>query len=368
MSDQKEDITYLAFYLPQYHPIPENDTWWGKGFTEWTNVGKAKPLYPGHQQPKLPTDLGYYDLRVSEVREQQVQLAKTYGVDGFVYYHYWFGNGFQVLERIANEVLETGKPDFPFCFCWANETWSGRWHGLDDKILAQQHYPGDADIQQHFEYLLPFFKDRRYIKVDGKPVFMVYQSEQLETQGDGYLEKLRRLVKHAGFPDIYLIASNLGPDHKMYETQGYDAKLSFEVNRVKYKYSKQFLHKQQKGLSRLSKKWRSQKVVNRVDARKLFDEVAYKEADVPTFPMVLPNWDNTPRSGYRGEVFEHTSPSLFKRELLKARKFLKDKAYPQKFVIIKSWNEWAEGNFVEPDATHGHAYLEAIKTSKMESE
>jgi len=354
-------IKPLAFYLPQYHPTPQNDEWWGKGFTEWTNVGKAKPLYKGHKQPKLPADLGYYDLRIPEVREQQAQMAKDYGIYGFIYYHYWFGDGVQVLERIANEVLSSGKPDFPFCFCWANETWSGRWHGLDSKILAKQEYLGDDDIINHFNYLLPFFKDERYIKVEGKPVFVIYRNEELEKSETNFIEKFRNLAKKNGFPDIYFIASNLELDTLPFKDWGYDAKISYEINRLKYKHIGIFNAIQQKRINKIKRKFYSKKSPVKIDANKMFEEISYKETDIPTFPMVLPNWDNTPRSDYRGEVFENTTPELFKQQIKKGIEFLETKNYPEKFLIIKSWNEWAEGNYLEPDRENGYAYLEVIK-------
>ena len=176
METKQPKARVLAYYLPQFHPIPENDEWWGKGFTEWTNVGKAKPLFPGHYQPHVPADLGYYDLRVPETREAQAQMAREYGIEGFVYWHYWFGNGKRLLERPFNEVLESGKPDFPFALAWANETWSGFYHGLRDEkqILIEQTYPGEEDYIAHFNALLPAFKDKRYITCDGKPIFVIY--------------------------------------------------------------------------------------------------------------------------------------------------------------------------------------------------
>ena len=162
----------IAFYLPQYHPIKENDEYWGKGFTEWTNVVKSKPLFKEHQQPKLPADLGLYDLRVPEVRKQQADMARAYGIEAFCYWHYWFGNKKRVLERIFEEVLESGEPDFPFCLGWANESWSGKWHGMDDDIMLEQSYPSTADMVDHFYTLLPAFRDKRYFTVDGKPLFL----------------------------------------------------------------------------------------------------------------------------------------------------------------------------------------------------
>jgi lipopolysaccharide biosynthesis protein len=169
----------IAFYLPQYHPIPENDDWWGKGFTEWTNVAKAKPMFKGHYQPRLPADLGYYDLRIPEVREAQAQMAAKHGIEGFCYWNYWFGNGRQILERPLNEILATGKPDFPFCLAWANETWSGIWHGNPKKILIEQKYLGDKDYTSYFNYLLKAFNDPRYITVEGKPLFCINAPHQI---------------------------------------------------------------------------------------------------------------------------------------------------------------------------------------------
>ena len=179
-AEYKAKARVLAFYLPQFHPIPENDQWWGKGFTEWTNVGKAKRLFPGHYQPRVPADLGYYDLRVPETREAQANLAREYGIEGFVYWHYWFGNGKQLLERPFNEVLESGKPDFPFALAWANESWKGFWHGLEDRnTLIEQIYPGKEDYVAHFNVVLPAFKDKRYIRCNGRPVFFIYKPSSL---------------------------------------------------------------------------------------------------------------------------------------------------------------------------------------------
>src|SRR5690606_30741117 len=172
-------VKAIAFYLPQFHPIKENDEWWGKGFTEWTNVAKAKPMFPGHYQPHIPADLGFYDLRLSEARIAQADLAKKYGISAFCYWHYWFGNGRRILERPFQEVLESGTPDFPFCLAWANETWSGIWHGNPKTILVEQVYPGEQDYIDHFNSILPAFKDKRYFKVDGKPLFMVYKPMEI---------------------------------------------------------------------------------------------------------------------------------------------------------------------------------------------
>ena len=170
----------IAFYLPQYYPTPENDEWWEKGFTEWTNVTKALPIFPGHHQPNLPSELGFYDLRIPEVREQQADLARNHGIEGFCYWHYWFGNGKRILDRVFKEVLESGKPDFPFCLAWANETWKGVWHGLGDKPLAEQTYPGIKDYTAHFHEVLRACQVSRYIRVYNRLLFMNYSIVALD--------------------------------------------------------------------------------------------------------------------------------------------------------------------------------------------
>lgn len=365
-------IKPLAFYLPQYHPIPENDQWWGKGFTEWTNVGKAKPLFEGHEQPLCPGELGYYDLRVPEVREQQAQMARDYGVHGFIYYHYWFGNGVQLLERIANEVLETGKPDFPFCFCWANETWSGIWHGLDKKILAEQVYPSQEDLESHFNYLLPFLKDPRYIRIDNKPLIIIYDPSDLNQKAPDYIAKFRTLAKKNGLDDLFIMGSNKLSDGLDYSSMGYDAKISnaFQKAWVPYMEGKEYISakeyyirriKDLLGIKKKKKKARTEKRVRTQNAEIVVNEVKFVHSNVETFPMVLSNWDNTPRSGYNGVVLTDNSPEIFKKQLDKAITFLKQKEHSENFIILKSWNEWAEGNILEPDRKNGFAYLQEIK-------
>ncbi|WP_343681154.1 glycoside hydrolase family 99-like domain-containing protein [Chryseobacterium arthrosphaerae] len=359
-------IKPLAFYLPQYHPVPENDEWWGKGFTEWTNVSKAQPLFEGHDQPIYPADLGYYDLRVPEVREQQAQMAKDYGVHGFIYYHYWFGNGKQLLERVANDVLKSGKPDFPFCFCWANETWSGIWHGLSEKILVEQTYPDEQDLIAHFEYLLPFFKDERYIKVDNRPLFIIYDSNHLNNGDPHYISKFRELARKNGFDDLYVMASNKLRDDLDFRAIGYDSKISNAFQKAwiphigkEYISHSQYYKNRIKGLIGIKKK--EQPKVRIQDASAVVNDLKFEESNVPTYPCILPNWDNTPRSGYRGIILANNSPELFEVQVEKAVQYLEDKNYPEQFLVVKSWNEWAEGNILEPDRKNGFGYLNALK-------
>jgi lipopolysaccharide biosynthesis protein len=357
----------IALYLPQFHPIPENDEWWGKGFTEWTNVAKAKPLYRGHWQPRLPADLGFYDLRVPEVREQQAELARAAGVEGFCYWHYWFGNGRRILERTFNEVLASGKPDFPFCLAWANQSWSGIWHGSPKKILMKQDYPGPDDERAHFELVLPAFRDRRYMTVDGKPIFVLFDPRD-HPDPPGFIRHWRQMAETAGLPGLYLIAMwNRGPDPKL---AAFDAIAEFGpgdfLNTLPMNRWSERLRRWKQGEfgpllravfgDRLRRPGRFNytDVVKAAFTSKLAEDPRY-------IPTVLPGWDNTPRSAHRGVVFEGATPALFGRYLRKAIDLLNRKPPQERLIFLKAWNEWAEGNYVEPDREFGHQYLEAIR-------
>ena len=357
-------VRILAYYLPQYHPIPENDEWWGKGFTEWTNVGKAKPLYPGHQQPHIPADLGYYDLRVPETREAQAQLAKEYGIEGFVYWHYWFGNGKRLLERPFNEVLSSGKPDFPFALAWANETWKGFWFGADGSrnTLIEQTYPGERDYIEHFKTVLPAFKDKRYITCDNKPIFLVYKPKQ-HPDIKRFLALWRELANENGLEGIYFIAIG----HKLYSKENaqryYDEmiNLGFDSVNIINSYSAPITSFKDKLVHRLLYDFR------KLDMRRY----RYEQFECPldslenVIPSILPNWDHTPRTGNSGVILYGSTPELFRKYLHKKIEIIKDKPYDKRFLIIKSWNEWAEGNYLEPDLQFGRKYLEAIREENV---
>jgi hypothetical protein len=346
----------LAHYLPQFHPIPENDQWWEKGFTEWTNTAKAKPLFRGHIQPNLPSDLGFYDLRVPEAREEQARIAREHGITGFAYWHYWFGNGRRILERPFQEVLETGKPDFPFCIAWANETWTGVWHGLKDKVLMEQTYPGEDDYKKHFEHLLPAFRDNRYIKIDNKPLFIVYLPHLLPDAA-GFTKTWNELAVQSGFDGIYFLGIHyIDWDHRK---EGFDEKSVHPLPQYIAMFENNPANRWKQKLKNLLLR----RLPNTYDYADLirnynFEWLATKDS----VPSVLPNWDNTPRSGRNGYTVHGSTPMLFREHFEAVLKFvLSQERNPHNIILLKSWNEWAEGNYLEPDRRWGKGYLEAIR-------
>jgi len=369
--NKKNTIQFLAYYLPQYHPIPENDIWWGKGFTEWTNVAKSKPLFKGHYQPILPGELGFYDLRVPEVQEQQAQLAKEYGIDGFVYYQYWFGRDKMLLEKPAEAMIENKRIDIPFCFCWANETWKGIWHGLDNpNILIEQTYDGQKGYELYFDYLLTFFKDERYIKIDNKPMFHVYRFDDIP-DADQFIMLFNNLAIANGFDGIYFVAT-LGSDTILKNENVY-GKVGIEVFH-KMRYKKGFLFEDVRYLGWLERKIKVKLGFTNLIGKRLkpliFD---YKKAvfhlnvifpHEKYIPCVFPNWDNSARSGKKSLIFANSNPESWKIHLEKAVKNLLNNPKNPQFVIIKSWNEWAEGNHLEPDLKYGLKWLQAVKKVK----
>jgi len=354
-------IRPIAFYLPQYHPIPENDEWWGKGFTEWTNVTKAKPLFKGHEQPKLPGELGFYDLRVAEVREHQAALAREYGIEGFMYWHYWFA-GKRILERPFQEVLKSGKPDFPFCLGWANETWSGIWHGMPDRILMEQTYPGLDDYESHFYAILPAFQDSRYIVVEGKPLFFVYRPFNIP-DCSLFIETWRRLAEKNGLNGIYFIGFSGTPDNeysKLLEL-GFDGVYSQRIGEAKRSIDKKFLNrlKRKLGYKSIQKEYTSKGVYTYEDMIKNFTKP--NDAKSNMYPMLMPNWDNSPRSGRNSMILKNSTPEVFRKHLNTVLEVVKEKPKEHRIIFIKSWNEWAEGNYLEPDINYGRKYLEVLK-------
>lgn len=375
----------IAFYLPQFHPIPENDMWWGKGFTEWTNVAKARPLFKGHYQPHIPADLGFYDLRVPEVREEQAVMAREAGIEGFCYWHYWMGKGRMLLERPFNEVLESGKPDFPFCLGWANGDWSNRsWIKgelfKEDKVLMEQYYSKE-DYVDHFNYVLKAFKDARYIKIDGKPLFYVH--DPLFVPDMKYMIDLwNKMAIDNGLNGIFFVGRannvafwhidengkkvrNLYPDLSKSQAQydailnmGFDAVNSRGMDRaelivggrIKTLIAKAFYKIFKIGLLR---KYKHEDIID--------NYFVPEDANNNVFPTLLPNWDRSPREGKMASLDYDCTPEVFEKDIRLALNLLTNKSSEHKVLFLQAWNEWAEGNHVEPDLKYGHGYLNVLK-------
>ncbi len=355
----------IAFYLPQFHPIPENDAWWGTGFTEWTNTAKAKPLFRGHYQPHVPADLGFYDLRLPETRIAQAEIARRYGIEGFCYWHYWF-NGKRLLERPFNEVLKSGEPDFPFCLGWANDSWTGIWHGCADRMLIEQAYPGPKDEEAHFYSLLDAFGDDRYMKVDGMPMFLIYKPYLLP-EPNRFIDHWKNLSVKSGLKGMYFVA-NTNSMRWRADVNGFDALIPhnpgitthFLFNRPPGFLDKVCVALTGKNVKRLKKNY-----FPRPDVLSYSEYIRFAlpplRDDFDEYPCVLPNWDNTPRCGTNGFLFHDSTPGLFRTHLRQAIEQVEERPYDKRIVFIKSWNEWAEGNYLEPDQQFGRAYLEACR-------
>lgn len=358
----------IAFYLPQFHPFKENDEWWGKGFTEWTNVGKAKPLFKGHNQPRVPTELGYYDLRLPVVRKEQAELAQYAGVDAFCYWHYWFGNGKQLMEDIFNDVLSSGKPDFPFCLGWANHSWYSKTWNSDgstkQKLLIEQTYPGIEDEKMHFEFLLKAFNDHRYFKVNGKPLLYIFDAISIPQD---YIINLKKWTKEAGFPGLYLVANITQEKISKEEmfNKGFDAVTFQRLGGT----TNLFLKKMGATGRKISKglKLISGGLLHRppfkTDYAKYYPFLFTDEdKDDRVIPTLVPQWDHTPRSGWNGSFFVNANPENFYKH---AKQVLIEVEKKQnKLVFLKSWNEWGEGNMMEPDLSYGRGFIDALRKAK----
>jgi hypothetical protein len=365
-SGARDTVHAVAFHLPQFHPIPENDEWWGKGFTEWTNVVQARPLFPGHYQPHLPADLGFYDLRLPEARAAQAELAAEYGIHGFCYYHYWF-NGRQLLERPVNEILTSGEPDFPFCLCWANENWTRRWDGLEAEILLEQHCTPEDDLA-HIRELIPYFQDPRYIRVGGLPFLAVYRTSKLP-EPRRTTDIWRREVERAGLKGLFLARVESHGESGDPRNIGFDCALEFqprgglqwELRVFRSKWWRR--HKLGTGEAAFRDNYICEyaEMVNRA--------LGEASPEYPRIPCVCPGWDNSPRRKTGAFMFINSTPELYERWLgevvRRQRERLPENGapgiLPESLVFINAWNEWAEGNHLEPDQRWGRAYLEATK-------
>lgn len=361
----------IAYYLPQFYPCEFNDKWYGKGFTEWTNVGKAKSLFAGHYQPKVPADLGYYDLRVPEVAEKQAELARESGVFGFAYWHYWWA-GKMLLNMPAERMLETLKPDFPFMFAWANENWFKKLWDKDvkkDTLIMEQTYPGEEDNRAHFEYCLPFFKDKRYLTFDGKPMFLIYHPLNFP-EVKSFIQQWDKWIKIEGVADSFywMACAKDGGEYENTVSLGFDA-VNFSVGGER-KGQRVYDNKFSIGYWMYSLKWHLNQLLskpstfdyNTIIKTIWVDEYDSKENVIPT---VIPNWDHTPRSGSKGDVFIDATPNNFYKLAYNVLSKVRKKG--NKIVMLKSWNEWAEGNYMEPDIRFGKGFIEALNKAIAES-
>lgn len=353
----------LAFYLPQFHPIPENDRWWGTGFTEWTNVAEARPLFPGHEQPHIPADLGFYDLRSGEVREAQAQMAREYGIHGFCYYHYWF-NGRRLLGRPLDEVLTTGRPDFPFCLCWANENWTRVWDGGSGDVLIRQDY-SEEDDRQHIRWLAQVFDDRRYIRIDGRPLLLVYRASILPDPARTvaiWREECGRLgvgqpflCRVEGFPDERGDPADLG----------FDAAVEFQPDLVNIgrplRRKKSWIALRKLGLSN------QEYGKHRIHSYGDLVERMLRRPPPPyqRFRCVTPSWDNTPRRKTHGVILTDSTPALYERWLRATIETSASEAAGEPLVFVNAWNEWGEGAHLEPCRRWGRGYLEATRNALL---
>ncbi|EIA10427.1 glycoside hydrolase family 99-like domain-containing protein [Flavobacterium frigoris] len=354
-------IKAIAIYLPQFHPIPENDEWWGKGFTEWTNVTKAKPLFKGHYQPHLPADLGFYDLRLEEARLAQEAMAREYGIHGFCYYHYWF-NGKRILHEPLDRKLQNPEEDFPFMMCWANENWTRTWDGADHEVLLKQEYSLEDDYN-HILELITAFKDDRYIKVNGKPVFIIYRPKFFPDI-QKTIEIWRKEVKKAGFPDLYLGFSQNFEHLFEPKTKGFDFAFEFQPNFSNTPASIQYPRTIFEKVIRKIKKSIKSKVVH---LNYYFGYCAFVDKQIKVgfkkdvFPGITPMWDNSARRKENPFILHKSTPEKYKTWLSHIKENYPWDAVPEQFLFINAWNEWAEGNHLEPCQKWGNAYLEVTK-------
>lgn len=368
----------IAYYLPQFHPVPENDKYWGKGFTEWTNVAKAKPLFKGHYQPQIPADLGFYDLRIPEVRIEQAKMAKEAGVEGFCYWHYWFGNGKKVLDMPFNEVLKTGEPNFPFCLGWANHSWTTKtWEKgksfCKDSMIFEQSYPGREDYINHFYDVLPAFQDKRYITVDGKPLFVIFDPSDIPDPRF-FIDLWNELAFENGLKGIYFVGrcdalpvlngknikkidSLTLPRFQELFDWGFDG-----INSVTLKYAElKSIGPIKKAFHSLLRKHFGGLVLDKYKYSDIIDHFIIKEDYMENvYPQLIPRRDRSPRSGRQAMIYYNSTPEKFAEAVERAIQCVENRKFENRLIFLNAWNEWGEGAYMEPDLVFGHGYLDAL--------
>lgn len=342
----------IAFYLPQFHSIPENDAWWGKGFTEWTNTKKSKPFFQSHYQPREPLSENYYNLLNPETMQWQANLAKEYGLYGFCYYHYWF-NGKKLLEQPLEKMLSNPKIDIPFCLSWANEPWTRAWDGNIKETIMPQIYGGEHEWRQHFDYLTPYFLDSRYIKVDDKPMLLIYNASAIPNVNK-MVDLWELLSKELGFSGIHIIETLNGYQHCSH-IHSSKALVEFEPMYTLTHHYPKYLKIWHKLKQKLFFDVRSyDKVWQKILAR------TPKDTKKALIPGAFVDWDNTARKQSKALILQGATPNKFSRYIQQQLQRAKD-TYHSDMLFINAWNEWAEGTYLEPDKKYGYQYLEAIK-------
>ena len=356
----------IAFYLPQYHPIPENDSAWGKGFTEWRNVVQVQPRFRGHDQPHLAGELGYYDLRVAETRAQQAELARTYGIHAFCYYHYWF-NGKQLLEQPFTRVLESGAPDFPFCLCWANESWTRAWDGRSGVNLIEQTYSAEDDLQ-HVRWLAQAFCDARYVRVQNKPLFLIYRASQLP-EPQRMLNTWRKECQRLGVGEIFLArVESFYDEHTDPRVLGFDAAVEFAPDwlLLNEPLRRTRVWRWAARARLVSRAYQTERIY--AYANLVEQSLAKPEPPYPRFRCVTPMWDNSARRQDGAVILKNSTPALYEHWLSAVAAKTRTRPAHEQIIFINAWNEWAEGNHLEPDARFGRAYLQATQRALSRSD
>jgi lipopolysaccharide biosynthesis protein len=367
--EMKKTLRPVALYLPQFHPFAENDEWWGKGFTEWTNVTKAKPLFKGHYQPHLPSDFGFYDLRFHEIMEQQASLAKEKGIYGFCFYHYWF-NEKRLMNLPLDNWLKYKRPDFPFMFCWANENWTRTWDGLEKQILIKQEYGTEDDIK-HINFLLDVFEDKRYIRIDNKPVFIIYKPHELPNAQETV--KIWREIAEKRGMQLYICHMLFGYRNEKKTIDGFDASIDFEPFGIRREnifatlYKKNYESLQHRLVNKLRRtmflKPAAPKKHNIIDYKHYYENLKpLEDFQTKIYPSIVPGWDNTSRRKDNPTlILENNTPEKFDAWMKKIINDFDPYSKEENFVFINAWNEWAEGNHLEPCMKHGDSYLNIVK-------
>lgn len=365
----------IAFYLPQFHTFPENDAWWGEGFTEWTNMKRAEPLFEGHYQPRVPQNENYYNLLDDSVKAWQIDLAKENGVYGFCFYHYWF-DGKLLMEKPVEQFLANRDLDMPFCICWANEHWTKAWSGKQNQVLIAQRYGERKEWEDHFKYLLPYFKDPRYIRNNGKPLFVLYRPDLLDDTLNPMLDCWQELAKENGFELEFAYQQIIFDLQKNKDDSRFTYNIEYQPNYATYdlthnhlRFLKAIKHALQKPLYKLGINIEQARVEGLI--KRDYDEVwnavlSHHPADAKCVPGAFVDWDNTPRKKDRGTVFLGATPEKFKSYMAKLIRKAKEE-YHQDMIFLFAWNEWAEGGYMEPDERFGTGYLNALKEALLET-